>query len=223
MSETLSHHAVSAAVTDLGWRYVLDGLRAGVPVESLRAATDVAARIVAGLGAEADEHVVVDCRPGGVIFTVRSRRTGSVEPGDLDLARRISELVTGLGLRITADAGPSRSVQALEIAIDALDTAAIRPFWREVLGYTDGAGDALVDPAEQGPAVWFQRMTAPRPQRNRVHLDISVPHDEGPGRVERALAAGGVLRSDRFAPAFWVLADAEGNEACVSTWQGRDP
>jgi len=24
------------------------------------------------------------------------------------------------------------------------------------------------------------------------------------------------------APAVWVLADAEDNEACVTTWQGRD-
>ncbi|MFF5991210.1 VOC family protein [Prauserella flavalba] len=223
MSETLSHHGISAAVTGLGWRYVLDGLLAGVPVDSLRAATDVAARIAAGLGAEADDHVVMDCRRDSVIVTVRSWRTGSVGPDGLHLARRIFALVTGLGLRIAAGAGPSRSVQALEIAIDAVDAAAVRPFWRAVLGYADGAGDVLVDPAGQGPAVWFQRMTLPRPQRNRVHLDVSVPHDEAPVRVERALAAGGVLRSDRFAPAFWVLADAEGNEACVSTWQGRDP
>jgi 4a-hydroxytetrahydrobiopterin dehydratase len=27
---------------------------------------------------------------------------------------------------------------------------------------------------------------------------------------------------DTRAPAFWVLADAEGNEACVTTWQGRE-
>jgi hypothetical protein len=38
-----------------------------------------------------------------------------------------------------------------------------------------------------------------------------------------AEAAGGALRSDAEAPAFWVLADPEGNEACVTTWQGRDP
>ena len=25
------------------------------------------------------------------------------------------------------------------------------------------------------------------------------------------------------APAFWVLADPEGDEACITTWQGRDP
>jgi 4a-hydroxytetrahydrobiopterin dehydratase len=27
---------------------------------------------------------------------------------------------------------------------------------------------------------------------------------------------------DVDAPAYWVLADAEGNEVCVTTWQGRD-
>lgn len=65
-------------------------------------------------------------------------------------------------------------------------------------------------------------MTEPRPRRNRIHLDISVPHDESQERIDAALAAGGVLVSDAAAPAFWVLADAEGNEACITTWQGRD-
>ena len=37
-----------------------------------------------------------------------------------------------------------------------------------------------------------------------------------------AIAAGGHLVSDSRAPAFWVLADVEGNEACVCTWQARD-
>jgi hypothetical protein len=30
------------------------------------------------------------------------------------------------------------------------------------------------------------------------------------------------LVDDSFARSFWVLADAEGNEACVCTWAGRD-
>jgi 4a-hydroxytetrahydrobiopterin dehydratase len=30
------------------------------------------------------------------------------------------------------------------------------------------------------------------------------------------------MLSDAEAPAFWVLADPEGNEACICTWQGRD-
>jgi len=65
-------------------------------------------------------------------------------------------------------------------------------------------------------------MDAPRPQRNRMHVDITVAHDEAPGRLRAALAAGGTLVRDADAPAYWVLADAEGNEACICTWQNRD-
>ena len=28
--------------------------------------------------------------------------------------------------------------------------------------------------------------------------------------------------TDRYARSWWVLADPEGNEACVCTWQDRD-
>jgi 4a-hydroxytetrahydrobiopterin dehydratase len=162
---------------------------------------------------------------------------------DVELARNIStvvdetrlETVSGVGLDADidgdgsdgGDGGGERAVQVIEIGIDALDAAAIRPFWRAVLGYVDEPGrfgpwDGLVDPLGQGPAVWFQRMDAPRPQRNRLHLDVSVPHDEAESRLGAALAAGGTMINDTRAPAFWVLADAEGNEACVTTWQGRD-
>lgn len=123
--------------------------------------------------------------------------------------------------------GAPRSLQLLEIAIDALDIPSIRPFWKAVLGYADepgadGPGDPLVDPLRQGPAVWFQQMDVARPQRNRIHLDLCVPHDEALRRMDAALAAGGRLLSEAAAPAFWVLADGEGNEVCVTTWQGRD-
>ncbi|MEO8423958.1 MAG: hypothetical protein ABI595_08595 [Actinomycetota bacterium] len=37
-----------------------------------------------------------------------------------------------------------------------------------------------------------------------------------------AIAAGGHLVHDEFAPALWTLADAEGNEADVAPWMGRD-
>jgi 4a-hydroxytetrahydrobiopterin dehydratase len=67
------------------------------------------------------------------------------------------------------------------------------------------------------------RWTSRAPRRNRIHLDISVPHDEAQHRIQATLAAGGRLVSDAEAPAFWVLADPEGNEACITTWQGRDP
>jgi 4a-hydroxytetrahydrobiopterin dehydratase len=161
---------------------------------------------------------------------VRDPAADRIAAADAQLTVQISAVVAGLGRRTSArPAGDQgRSVQVLEIAIDALDIAAIRPFWRAILGYADEPGrsgpvDPIVDPAGQGPAVWFQQMTEPRPQRNRFHLDISVPHDEADARLREALSAGGVLVSDGRAPAFWVLADAEGNEACITTWQGRDP
>ncbi|MEJ7720470.1 MAG: VOC family protein [Ilumatobacteraceae bacterium] len=73
-----------------------------------------------------------------------------------------------------------------------------------------------------GRPYWFQQMDEPRPQRNRIHIDVTVPHDVAEQRIGDALAAGGTLVSDARANAFWVLADPEGNEACVCTWQDRD-
>jgi 4a-hydroxytetrahydrobiopterin dehydratase len=64
-------------------------------------------------------------------------------------------------------------------------------------------------------------MDAPRTERGRLHIDISLPHDVAEGRMAAAIAAGGRLVTDRFARSWWVLADADGNEACISTWQDR--
>jgi 4a-hydroxytetrahydrobiopterin dehydratase len=143
---------------------------------------------------------------------------------DADLAHRLGDALAAAGARPSGatSAEPGRPVQQLEIAIDALDIPAVLPFWRAVLAFENGAdGRSVVDPAGLLPAVWFQQMDAPRPQRNRIHLDVTVAHDEAEGRVRAALGAGGVLVSDAQARAFWVLADAEGNEACVCTWQDR--
>ncbi|WUK52311.1 hypothetical protein OG836_11005 [Micromonospora zamorensis] len=48
-----------------------------------------------------------------------------------------------------------------------------------------------------------------------------VALDQAEARIAAALAADGNLLSDAHAPLWWVLADAEGNEACVATWVGR--
>ena len=98
----------------------------------------------------------------------------------------------------------------------------MKPFWEAVLGYKPHLDDDSVDPQGRAPAFWFQQMDAPRPQRNRIHIDVTVPHDVAQQRIEAALAAGGTLVSDEAAPAFWILADPEGNEACICTWQGRE-
>ncbi|MGW1765347.1 VOC family protein [Streptomyces sp. NPDC002073] len=229
MEATLSSQEASDAVRDLGWRFLLGTLRASVPVGSLASATEVATTAVAACGDAADQHLLIDVRPRRVVLTLQSLDRGAVTTDDVNLAHRISAAVHEIGLRTEPeiDTGAPRSVQLLEIAIDALDIAAVRPFWRAVLGYADEAGadgpeDPLVDPIGQGPAIWFQQMERARPQRNRIHFDVCVPHDEALRRIEATLAAGGRLVSAARAPAFWVLADREGNEACVTTWQGRD-
>jgi 4a-hydroxytetrahydrobiopterin dehydratase len=219
---------ISAAVDDLGWRYMLGLVRTAVPVESLAAAAGAAERVTAVAGDDADGHLWLDVRADRLIVSVQARSVGRITDTDLDLVRRITAALAEHGLRTEPGrASSARPVQMLEIAIDAIDIATIRPFWKAVLGYADEAGrtgptDPLVDPYDQGPAFWFQQMESPRPQRNRIHFDISVSPAEAPGRIEAALAAGGTLVSDAEAPAFWVLADAEGNEICVCTWEGRD-
>jgi 4a-hydroxytetrahydrobiopterin dehydratase len=229
LDTALSRTSATAAVADIGWRYLLGTLAVSVPVRSLAQASEAAAAAVAASGPDADGHLRVDMRPDRVELSVQTRALGAVTGQDTRLAHRIDEAMTGLGLtRASATSGSSwRPVQMLEMAIDAVDIPAIRPFWKAVLAYVDEPGSqgpqgAIVDPAGQLPAIWFQQMDAPRPQRNRVHFDITVAHDEAEPRVGAALAAGGRLVDDTFARSFWVLADAEGNEVCVCTWTDRD-
>ena len=226
----LTRQQISDAVGDLGWRFAVGVIRASVLVDSLALAADVA-RVVTGAAGDADGSLSLDLRPDRVVLTLQSRADGRVGPAEITAAQRISAAVDDLGLVTEPELGPGspRSVQMLEIAIDALDIAAIRPFWQAVMGYgnepgSDGTepGAGLADPVGQGPTIWFQQMDEPRPQRNRIHFDVVVPHDETEHRIQAALAAGGKLVYDAEAPAFWVLADPEGNEACVCTWLARD-
>ncbi|WP_033337471.1 VOC family protein [Catenuloplanes japonicus] len=212
----LTRQHASDAVHDLGWRFVLGAVRTVVRTRDLGEAAALAARLAAVDGTTG--HLHADLRADHVQLTLRTWPEGMLTETDLALAAVLSAEIRALGL--TPDAGAAPTAQALEIAIDALDADAIRPFWRAALGY-EGRYD-LVDPRGQGPSVWFQQMDAPRPQRNRIHLDVSVAHDVARDRVAACLAGGGTLVSDAEAPAFWVLADAEGNEACICSWESRD-
>ena len=221
MPDRLTRAAISAAVGDLGWRLVLGVVRTSVPVDSLAAAAAAAGVVADAAGADAGEHVWCDVRADRLVVSVQSRAVGWVTPSDLDLVRGITAALAERGLAPDPGVG-QRAVQVVEIGIDAIDIPAVRPFWKAVLGYVDelptsGPEGPLVDPHGQGPSVWFQQMDAPRPQRNRIHFDVAVPHDEAADRIAATLAAGGRLLSDEEAPAFWVLADAEGNELCICT------
>jgi len=220
MSRSISPRQFHEAEGVEDWRVVADGVCASFRTGSFAAG----ARLVAAIGAlpGLDEHPPdVDVRHDGVtvrLVTITQDDFGLTER-DLDLARQVSAMARELGL----PADPS-AVQTVFVTIDALDLPTVMPFWRAVLGYVDRADspEDLIDPRFRGPSLWFQQLDAPRPQRNRVHVDVWVPHDQAGARVAAALAAGGRLVSDQYAPSWWVLADPEGNEACIGTWQNRE-
>jgi 4a-hydroxytetrahydrobiopterin dehydratase len=226
--EQLSRTTASEAVEAIGWRYLLGTLVASVQVPSMEDGVEVATAATRACGPDADGHLRMDLRPDRVELSVQTRALSAVTTRDVRLAHRIASAMETLERRVAkaTAAASARPVEMLEIAIDAMDINAIRPFWKAVLAYADepGSTDAngIVDPAGQLPTLWFQQMDVPRPQRNRVHFDITVAHDEAASRVQRALEAGGTLLDDSSAQSFWILADEEGNEVCVCTWLDRD-
>lgn len=82
------------------------------------------------------------------------------------------------------------------------------------------AAAACSDPSGSGPRLLFQQPDGlpAKTDRNRVHLDLNPPRDEGPALVDRALGLGATRMWDgEQGPARWVtLADPEGNEFCIT-------
>lgn len=148
-----------------------------------------------------------------------SRDVFGVTTRDLDLARRISALAAEAGV----EADPA-AVQVVELALDTAERAEIKPFWRAVLGYDDHPlhDGEVRDLTGIGPALWFQETAPHELPVQRFHVDIRVPPEVAQPRIDAALAAGGVLVTTEHAPAFTVLADAQGNKACITTGLSRD-
>lgn len=143
-----------------------------------------------------------------------SHDASGITERDVDLARRISEVAGERG--ITADPATPAVV---ELGLDTADVAAVGPFWAALLTGDASAvhGDDVVDATGRAPLLWFQHTEAHETPRQRFHLDLWVPHDAAEARIAAAVAAGGTVVDDAEAPAFTVLADAEGNRACVCT------
>jgi len=184
------------------------------------------ARFIAAMGAidgVGDHPPDVDLRHDGVTLSLI---TGSddyrgMSRRDVEVARLISVVARDLGL----SADPT-AVQTMLIVPGAPDIAAIMPFWRAVLGYeprSDSPDEDLVDPRTRLPSFWFETMEQPRTDGGgAIHLAVWVPIEQAEARVAAALAAGGHIVRDDFAPMWWTLADAAGNEADVATVTGRE-
>ena len=195
-----------------GWRMLRDDACTYFATGSFATGVELVEAIgrVAG-----DRHPDIDLRPEGV--TVRVGTHGPVPTeDDLALAERISAAARELGVPTELD-----GLQAVQVAIDALVIPEVLPFWRAVLGYDQVGDEDLLDPRLTGPPFWFQQMAAPRPARNRIHIDVYVSRDEAQARVAAGIAAGGRVVRDN-SPEWWTLADPEGNEVDIAPWPDLD-
>ena len=165
----------------------------------------------------------IDVRQDGV--TVRLLTTSSDYYGmsgrDVELARQISAAAKRLGLSADASA-----VQSLLVIPGAPAISEVMPFWRAALGYEprpDSPSEDLVDPRTRGPAFWFEQMKEPRADGGgAIHVAVWVPYERAQARIAAALAAGGRMVRDEFAPSWWTLADAAGNEIDIATTKRRE-
>lgn len=198
------------------WRALAHGVCAHFRTGSFAMGVELV-EAIGELADAANHHPDVDLRYGSVTVRLVTHEVQGLSDRDVDLARQISVAARQLDI----DADPS-AVQDVDLTIDALSSPEVMPFWAAVLGYDQTGDEDLDDPNSRWPSIWFQEMDAPREQRNRVHVDVWVPYDQAEARVRAAIAAGGRLVSDENAPAWWTLADPEGNEVDIATAGGRD-
>lgn len=196
-----------------GWVYVPAGLQTSIETKDF--ATGLAlVNAIGEVAEQMDHHPDLTLRYPAVDIRLSSHDVGGVTSRDVRLARAISSVASGLGLRPSSGA-----VSRLEWALDSPGAAAVSPFWAAVFGVPPDDGE-LTDPSDRLPVVWFQR-SGNEEGRQRWHPDLWLDPAQVQPRIDAALAAGGTLVSDADAPAFWVLADPEGNRMCLCTWQDR--
>jgi len=221
-SAALTFTAVQAEIDDgeglADWRMMFQTLETRLTTGSFARGLDLVARI-GEVAEEVDHHPELDLRYATLHVRLISRDVFGVTRRDLGLARRISAIAAELG--VDADPGV---VEIVELALDTPDHAAIKPFWRAVLGYEDHPlhDREVRDLQGIGPALWFQQTDPHDEPRQRFHRDVRAPAEVAGPRIRAALDAGGTLVSDERAPWFVVLADPQGNKVCVTTGLGRD-
>jgi 4a-hydroxytetrahydrobiopterin dehydratase len=222
MSEQIKTKTFTGNPGTADWRVTSEGACAFYRTPGLAESTRFVAAVadVAGL---ADQAFGIDVRRGGVLVRTVTERSDlfGLSQADLDVALGVSAVAAQMGL--TAD--PSQ-VQGLLFIPGAPDRAKIMPFWQAVMGYVprpDSPDEDLVDPRDRNAPMWFEEMESARPGNlGAIHLAVWVGIDQAQARVDAALAAGGKLVRDDYAPAWWTLADAYGNEVDVATVEYRD-
>ena len=199
------------------WQGLPGGLRARFATGDFMSGLGLVQEI-ARLAEDANHHPDVTLTFPEVEIHLISHDVNAVTDRDLSLAGRISALAREQG--IDAD---SRGLQVVDWGLDTADSSRIAPFWAALL-----TGDAsnvsekgVIDPSGQAPRVWFQSADPHEVPHQRFHPDVWVPAAEAADRIRAAVAAGGRIVDDSGQPRFTVLADADGNRACVCSLEGR--
>ena len=139
----------------------------------------------------------------------------------------------------------------IQVTFDAAEPEKLAEFWGLALGYVTepppegfeswevfarsagipeqdwGEVASRIDPAGEGPRLYFQRVPEGKTAKNRLHLDVRVAGREVRGEerkrlvsehVERLVQAGASLawRTDDVRGSSVTLYDPEGNEFCVT-------
>jgi 4a-hydroxytetrahydrobiopterin dehydratase len=201
------------------WRMLIDRLHASYDTGDFVTAVKLVDAITL-VAEEMGHHPDLDLSYGRLDVRLISHDVGGVTSRDLVLARTISELALAAG----ATPHPERT-SVLELGLDSADEAEIRPFWAALLDYDaiEAWGEIQIrDATGRRATIWFQPTEPHGVPRQRWHLDLRIPPEVVEDRIAAAIEAGGELVDDTAAPAFWVLADPQGNRACLTTWQGRD-
>lgn len=210
--DTLTIQQVLDAKLD-DWRKLAQGLHAHFDTGDFATGLDLVNAIGAA-AEEANHHPDVTLTYPSVDIKLISHDAGGLTHRDIDMARTISKLAADRGVK----ADPAVP-QAFELALDTADKAKVAPFWAALLtgDASNVDGDDIVDPSGQVPLFWLQDREPGDTPPQRFHIDLWVPHDVADQRIKAALDAGGTLVTDDPAPAFTVLADPEGNKACICT------
>ena len=179
------------------------------------------ASAAAALATAAGFPLLIDLRPGLVILdSGKDQWEGDAHGLELDFTDLAADLQSAAReLGATPDPELPRFVQ---LFLDAADVPAVRAFWAAALGYTpdprDGVTD-IVDPRRLNPVLVFQEIetseTERRRQRNRIHVELAVPHDQTQARLATTIAAGGQLRDESANR--WRVTDPENNELLITT------
>ena len=140
---------------------------------------------------------------------------------------------------------------SFQVTFDCADPDRLARFWAAALGYTlqdpppgydtwdafletigvpeseRDSASAVVDPDDNGPRMFFQRVPEPKTVKNRLHLDINITGGMGSPieerrrlvdtAVERLLSLGATLvrRTEQWGGYYVVMQDPEGNELCA--------